>query len=63
MSQSQQDLLDFNLDNLDPFETMQYNHFIKSISKVEALQVLINNVEGDYSQLSEELSKIAEQQN
>jgi hypothetical protein len=56
------ELEDFDLDNLDPFETMQYNNFSKSMGKVGALQVLINSVEGDYSQLSEELSELAEKQ-
>ncbi len=55
-------LSDFDIDNLDDFETIQYNHFIKSMSKEEALQVLINTVEGDFSQLSEELAEIAENQ-
>ena len=35
---------------------------IKSLSKADALQVLINNVEGDYSQLSSDLAKIAKRQ-
>jgi hypothetical protein len=56
------ELQDFDLDNLDPIETMQYNHFVKSSGKVGALQVLINSVEGDYSQLSPELAELAEMQ-
>ena len=56
------ELEDFDIDNLDPFETMQYNQFVKSSGKVGALQVLINNVEGDYSQLSPELAELAEMQ-
>jgi hypothetical protein len=56
------DLVNFNLDKLDPFEEMQYNNFSKSMEKAEALQILINNVEGDYSQLSTSLAKIAEKQ-
>jgi hypothetical protein len=55
-------LNDFNIDNLDMFERMQYDHFIKSISKAEALQVLINSVEGDTTQLSKHLAYIAERQ-
>ena len=55
-------LVNFDIDNLDAFEFRQYENFSKSLSKAQALQVLINNVEGDYSQLSEELSKIAEEQ-
>lgn len=56
------ELEDFDLDNLDPFETMQYENFSKSMGKVGALQVLINSVEGDYSQLSPELAELAEKQ-
>jgi hypothetical protein len=41
---------------------MQYNQFLPSSGKVGALQILINNVEGDYSQLSEELAELAEKQ-
>jgi hypothetical protein len=55
-------LVNFDVDNLDDFEIMQYRHISKSMSKAEALQILINSVEGDYSQLSEELSEIAEEQ-
>ena len=54
-------LNNFNIDNLDMFETMQYDQYIKSSTKVEALQLLINTVEGDFTQLSEELSEIAEE--
>ena len=53
-------LNDFEINNLDLFERMQYDHFIKSISKAEALQVLINNVEDDTTQLSEQLAYIAQ---
>jgi hypothetical protein len=56
------ELEDFDLDELDPFETMQFNHHIKSSGKVGALQVLINSVEGDYSQLSPALAELAEMQ-
>ena len=54
------DLKSFNVDNLDAFEKMQYDNFIKNgRSKEIALSVLINNVEGDYSQLSPKLRAIA----
>jgi hypothetical protein len=56
------ELKDFNLDDLDDFEIMQFNQYYSSLGKVGALQVLINNVEGDYSQLSTELSELAEKQ-
>ncbi len=55
-------LAKFNIDDLDDFESMQYNQFSKSMDKASALQILINNVEGDYSQLNEQLSEIAEEQ-
>jgi hypothetical protein len=57
------DLKDFNINDLDAFERMQYDDMKKknpSMSKEEILQILINNVEGDYSQLSPKLAKIAE---
>jgi len=56
------DLKNFDLDNLDDFEKMNYDNFSKSMSKEESLQILINNVEGDYTQLSSELSELAEKQ-
>jgi hypothetical protein len=55
-------LIAFDIDDLDPFESMQYENFSKNMSKAESLQILINNVEGDYSQLSPKLAKIAEEQ-
>ena len=56
------DLVNFDLSELDDYEEMQFNHALKSFSKAESLQVLINTIEGDYSQLSPILSKIAEAQ-
>ena len=56
------DLKNFDINELDDFERMQYDKFIKSMPKEEAIQVLINNVEGDYSQLSEGLATLAEKQ-
>lgn len=55
-------LEDFNIFDLDDFEYQQYSNFSKSMSKTEALQILINNVEGDYSQLSPKLARIAKEQ-
>jgi hypothetical protein len=55
-------LQNFDIDNLDMFELMQYNDFKRSITKEESLQILINNVEGDFTQLSDELSEIAQEQ-
>lgn len=59
---TQEKLQNFDIDNLDMFETMQYNDLKYNLTKVEALQIIINNVEGDFSQLSEQLAEIAEQQ-
>ena len=56
-----QKLENFNLENLDDFEIIQYNDFIKNMSKAEALQIIINNVEGDFTQLSEDLAKAAKE--
>lgn len=56
------ELENFDIDNLDAFEIREYNKFLPSLGKVEALQLLINNVEGDYTQLSPELSELAEKQ-
>jgi hypothetical protein len=55
-------LEDFDINTLDAFEKMQYDRLSKMMSKSEALQVIINDVEGDYSQLSPKLSEIAEKQ-
>ena len=56
------DLEKFNVDNLDYYEYEQYNHFLPRLGKVESLQLLINTVEGDVSQLSPELAELAEKQ-
>lgn len=50
----------FDVTKLDAFEKMQYDNFSKSVGKQQALQVLINSVEGDYSELSPHLRAIAE---
>ena len=60
MTDITQQLKDFDLDDLDAFEIRQYNDFSKKLPKEEALQILINNVEGDYSQLSPKLAELAE---
>jgi len=57
-----QELKDFDLDNLDRFEEFHYNHFSKSMPKEEALQIIINSIEGDYTQLSPELAILAEKE-
>lgn len=47
---------------LDAFEITVYNDYIQHMSKPDALQRIINNAEGDYTQLSEILSEIAQEQ-
>ena len=54
------DLQTFDISNLDPYEAMVYADFSRKMPKAEALQIIINSVEGDYSQLSPELAEIAE---
>jgi len=50
----------FDVENLDLYEKMRYERLIShNMSKKEALNVLINDVDGDYSQLSPELRKYA----
>jgi len=56
------DLVNFSIDDLDPYELSEYNRLVKHSSKEDALQILINNVEQDYSQLSPNLSEIAQEQ-
>lgn len=56
------DLEKFNIDNLDYYEYEQYNHFLPRLGKAQSLQLLINTVDGDVSQLSPELAKLAEKQ-
>lgn len=46
--------------DLDVMEQRMYNNFINTSSHEQSLQLIINSVEGDYSQLSEKLSKIAQ---
>ena len=54
-------LRDFDLDTLDSFERMQYSFLRLENNKTKALQIIINSVEGDYTQLSEGLALIAEE--
>lgn len=49
----------FDISNLDDYEKMRYDSLTKSVSKEKALQILINDVEGDYTQLSPKLRAIA----
>ena len=54
-------LNDINIDKLDIYEQMMYNNLREKsyLTKSNSLKVLINNVEGDYSQLSRPLKTIA----
>ena len=54
------ELNDFDLSELDFLEERYYANFSKTMSKAEALKVIINSIEGDYSQLNPKLSEIAE---
>jgi hypothetical protein len=56
------DLLDnFDIDTLDMYEANLYFDFIGKMCKADALQIIINSVEGSYTQLSEGLRELAEQ--
>ena len=56
-----QKLENFDLSTLDLIEKQQFKNFSQSMSKSEALNIIINTSEGDYSQLSEDLALIAEE--
>ena len=60
MSKSTDLLNSVEIEHLDAFEETVYNDLSKRMSKAEALQIIINNVEGDHSQLSDVLAEIAE---
>ena len=51
-----------DIESLDAFEITVYNDYRRHMSKTEALQAIINNSEGDYTQLSDNLSEIAQEQ-
>ena len=55
-------LQNFDIDQLDTYEKTIYNDNLYHNGKVDALQIIINNVEGDHTQLSAELSEIADLQ-
>lgn len=50
-----------NIDKLDIYEQMIYSNLREKsyLTKSNSLKVIINNVEGDYYQLSGQLRKIA----
>lgn len=52
----------FDINELDAYEKFTYNDMLSKnpkMSKSDILRVIINNVDGDYSQLSPKLSKVA----
>jgi len=49
-------------DDLDELENMMYDKFEKNYSHEQSLQIIINTAEGDYSQLSDKLAKIAQEE-
>lgn len=51
-----------DIESLDAFEQTIYNDYRRQMNKSEALQIIINNAEGDYTQLSDCLAEIAEEQ-
>lgn len=54
--------IDFDVDNLDTYERMVYDDLIsREVEKESVLKILINSVENDFSQLSDELRELAEQ--
>ena len=60
--ESRNKFIDFDIDNLDTYERMLYDDFIsRGNDKESALKILINSVENDYSQLSDELAELVEQ--
>jgi len=57
-------LEDFNVDDLDDFESMRFEQMTNNgVPKATAIELLINEVEGDYSQLSPSLVRVAKKQN
>jgi len=59
-------LENFEIDDLDTFERFLYDDMKSrnvNMTKPEILQILINSVEGDFSQLSPKLAKVAKGKN
>ncbi|MBP9793309.1 MAG: hypothetical protein KBC56_04855 [Flavobacterium sp.] len=55
-------LTNIHPDDLDLYERQEYDNFTMTMSHEEALQIIINNAECDYSQLSPALAEIAIEQ-
>ena len=54
------DLASVDIEKLDPIERMTFDKFSPKLGKEETLQIIINTMEGDMSQLSDELRVRAE---
>jgi hypothetical protein len=52
----------FDIDDLDAYEYQKFNSTIGFLSKVESLQLIIDSCGGDFSNLSDGLADIAEEQ-
>jgi hypothetical protein len=55
-------LQNVSIESLDAFEETMYYEYSKKMSKVDALQRIIDDAEGDYTRLSDELADIAQDQ-
>lgn len=52
-----------NVNKLDPYEKMVFMRLIKTVPEEKAVQIIVNDVEGDFTQLSKELQKYAKKHN
>ena len=59
LGELQSAFIKFDKNKLDNYERTVYNDFVKKVGHTEALGIIINQVEGDLSQLSTELRKLA----
>lgn len=60
-SNIQQQLEGLDVETLDLYEKKIFDKHFQNMTKAEALMIIINDVDGDFSQLSEQLASIAEQ--
>jgi hypothetical protein len=51
-------LANVNIEDLDAFEETYFHDYSKRMSKVESLQKIIDNAQGDYNKLSNCLADI-----
>lgn len=55
-------LIDFEIESLDAYEIKMYSSYVDNgLDKAEILQLLINDCEGDYTQLSNDLAILAQE--